>query len=75
MSKDDKSREILQQFYKQDRTRYNRPRLFAMNVIMMGSQYALALMLEGSSLLFLDPMSLQAFQAFQLSAYHQVEKF
>ena len=64
MSKDDKSREILQQFYKQDRTRYNRPRLFAMNVIMMGSQYALALMIEGSSLLFLDPMSLQAFQAF-----------
>ena len=35
-----------------------------MNVIMMGSQYALALMLEGSSLLLLDPMSLQAFQAF-----------
>lgn len=37
MSKDDKSREILQQFYKQERTRYSRPRLLATNVIMMGN--------------------------------------
>ena len=46
-----------------------------MNVLTMGTQYALGLVIEGGSLLILDPMSLQAFSAFQLSAYHQVNVF
>lgn len=62
MSKED--REIRQVFYKGERIRYNRPRLLHMNVLIIGSQYALGLVLEGGALLIVDPMSLQAFQAF-----------
>ena len=44
-------------------------------VLVMGNSYCLALIVEGGSLLLLDPLSLQPFKAMQLSAYHQVDTF
>ena len=60
MSKED--RQILQVFFKGEKAvKTTRPRLLQVNVITISNQYALALVVEGGSLLILDPMSLQAF--------------
>jgi len=56
MSKED--RQIQQQFYKGDRSVMNRPRLMQTQVLLMGNSFALALIVEGGSLLVLDPMTL-----------------
>ena len=56
MSKE--GRQIQQVFYKGEKVKYDRPRLLQAGVLVMENQYALALIVEGGSLLMLDPMSL-----------------
>ena len=41
----------------------------------MGTQFSLALIVEGGSLLLLDPMTLQTFAAYQFPNYHQVTDY
>lgn len=72
----------MQEFYKGKSKKSNRPRLLQTAVLTLSdpreaktTMFALALMIEGGSLLILDPMSLQPFKAFQLSPYHQVDSF
>ena len=50
--------EILQVFYKGERAKVNRPRLLQIGVLVMENQFALSLIVEGGSLLLLDPMTL-----------------
>ena len=56
MSKED--RQIQQQFYKGDYSVRNRPRLLQTQILQMSNQFALALIVEGGTLLILDPMTL-----------------
>lgn len=73
VSKSDHS--ILQMFYKGDRSMQPRPRLLQMGILMIDNQFSLSLIVEGNSLLLLDPYTLQSFAAFNFPLYHLVEEF
>jgi hypothetical protein len=49
---------MLTAFYKGDRAKWSRPRLLRVGVIIIEKKYALALMIEGGTLQFLDALSL-----------------
>jgi hypothetical protein len=42
---------------------------------MIDNQFSLSLMVEGNSLLLLDPFTLQSFAAFNFPLYHLVDEF
>lgn len=56
----------MQEFYSEKMEKLSRPRLVQVGLIQIEAKFALSLMLEGGSLLFLEPFTLQPFCAFQL---------
>ena len=73
MAKD--KRQIQQVFYKGQSSKYRRPRLINVGALVMENQFCLGLLVEGGSLHFLDPMTLQSFAAYQFPAYHQLTEY
>ena len=67
--------EILQMFYKGEKNKVNRPRLLQMGILLIDNQFSLSLIVEGNSLLLLDPYTLQTFAAFNFPMHHLVDDF
>jgi len=67
--------EILQMFYKGEKSKQSRPRLLQMGILMIDTQFSVCLVVEGNSLLLLDPFSLQSFAAFTFPPCHLVDEF
>jgi hypothetical protein len=62
-------------FYKADKQFQNRPKLLQMGILMIDNQFSLSLIVEGNSLLLLDPFTLQAFAAFNFPRHQLVDEF
>lgn len=62
-------------FYKDDKAKVNRPRLLQMGILLIENQFSLSLIVEGNSLLLLDPYTLQSFAAFNFPLAHLVDEF